>query len=469
MRRLGPLLPRKGQRLGLLPRKGDVSRIAGQWSSLRWAALPVIDRRWTAPLMAAALGMGLFAGVAIGPGVDAVVGAPAQIVEVAPEEQVALAPPPALAPPSGNADPKPSPSPAPDPPPSPPSSTPSIEPTVPISPPIDIPEVPITPVDPTTTEETTTETTTDETTGEETTEEEETTSQDLTLAGTVVNVNTEARSYALADREGQMSAIHDKHPPKPGTKLEVPVRQLANGTYAEAGNRDVKGKKTSAKIGGLVTFRDPALNAFTLSRTGASVLVYAGGATLPDVGALVTAAVGIGPRAKERQVDETTTTTTTTPTTTTTTTSGTETANAPPGCGTPPPQPRLSSIVVTARQVTVDTDFLGYGDFAGIVQGVCTASRELLLSADGSDEADQFLTFKVGSEFDLGRLSPGQVVDVSATIERTSKALTLTGISRDRGAKEADDVALAQGEGAAPTTDATGGESEGDTSEGAEG
>ncbi len=468
MRRLGRLLPRKGQRLGLLPRKGDVSRMAGQWTSLRWAALPVSDRRWTAPLLAAALGMGLFAGVAIGPGVEGVVGAPAQIVEVAPEAQIAAAPPP-LAPPGGNAGPKPSPSPSPEPAPSPPSSTPSIEPSVPISPSIDIPEVPITPVEPTTTDEgESEETTTEETTTTTEGEGEETTTEELTLAGTVVNVNAEARSYALADREGQMSAIHDKHPPKPGTKLEVPVRQLANGTYAEAGNRDVKGKKTSAKIGGLVTFRDPALNAFTISRTGASVLVYAGGATVPDVGALVTAAVGIGPRAKQKQVEDTTTTTPTT-TPTTTTTSGAETANAPPGCGTPPPQPRLSSTVLTARQVTLDTDFLGYGDFAGIVQGVCTSSRELLLSADGSDEADQFLTFKVGSEFDLGRLSPGQVVDVSATIERTSKALTLTGISRDRGAKEADDVTLAQGEGAAPTTDATGGESEGDASEGAEG
>ena len=48
------------------PRLADGLRFA----SLRWAALPIIDRRWTAPLSAIALGFGLFVGVAIGPGTE---------------------------------------------------------------------------------------------------------------------------------------------------------------------------------------------------------------------------------------------------------------------------------------------------------------------------------------------------------------------------------------------------------------
>jgi hypothetical protein len=50
---------------------------------LRWAALPVTDRRWAAPLAAVALGFGLFAGVAIGPGTAGTfaTGA-AQIIEI---------------------------------------------------------------------------------------------------------------------------------------------------------------------------------------------------------------------------------------------------------------------------------------------------------------------------------------------------------------------------------------------------
>jgi hypothetical protein len=50
---------------------------------LRWGALPVTDRRWAAPLAAIALGFGLFAGVAIGPGAAGTfaTGA-AQIIEI---------------------------------------------------------------------------------------------------------------------------------------------------------------------------------------------------------------------------------------------------------------------------------------------------------------------------------------------------------------------------------------------------
>ncbi len=43
-------------------------------TSVRWAALPITDRRWTAPFAAIALGFGLFIGVAIGPGVSGTFG-----------------------------------------------------------------------------------------------------------------------------------------------------------------------------------------------------------------------------------------------------------------------------------------------------------------------------------------------------------------------------------------------------------
>jgi hypothetical protein len=50
---------------------------------LQWAALPVTDRRWAAPLSAVALGFGLFAGVAIGPGAAGTFGTGvAQVIEI---------------------------------------------------------------------------------------------------------------------------------------------------------------------------------------------------------------------------------------------------------------------------------------------------------------------------------------------------------------------------------------------------
>jgi hypothetical protein len=50
---------------------------------LHWAALPVRDRRWAAPLSAVALGFGLFVGVAIGPGAAGTFGTGvAQVIEI---------------------------------------------------------------------------------------------------------------------------------------------------------------------------------------------------------------------------------------------------------------------------------------------------------------------------------------------------------------------------------------------------
>ena len=57
-------LPGRLVRGPLRPDRASLARFA----SLRWAALPMIDRRWTAPMSAVALGFGLFVGVAIGPG-----------------------------------------------------------------------------------------------------------------------------------------------------------------------------------------------------------------------------------------------------------------------------------------------------------------------------------------------------------------------------------------------------------------
>lgn len=365
-------------------------------------------------------------------------------------------PAPVLGPPSGD---KPAPAPAP---------TPTPTPT-PTPPPITTP--PITPAPPAITEPTATEEPATEPSDEEDeqatpVEQEE---EELVLAGTVVQANSEAESYSLTTGSGQMSAIHATKLPKAGRKLEVPVRELANGTYAEDGRRKVAGKRTSVKIGGLVTFSDPKENQFTVSRRGTSILVRVDptatpGLEIPELASLITASVRISPRATQlpatpppetNATPTTTTTTTTTPTTTTTTPTTTTTTDAtttaeapgpPANCGTPPKPPRPPSTIVTATKVSVGNEFLGYGDFEGIVQGVCESSRDLWLSADSLDEAGEFVIFEVPKEIELGPLDPGQVVNVSAAIEEGTKALELTGVSRDRGIEEADDAALAQGD-----------------------
>lgn len=73
-----------------------------------------------------------------------------------------------------------------------------------------------------------------------------------TLSGTVVRVNPIAQSYTLST--GGLIAIHADTLPQVGDKLEVPVRRLANSTYAENGSRNQTGTADSVSFSGTVTY-----------------------------------------------------------------------------------------------------------------------------------------------------------------------------------------------------------------------
>jgi hypothetical protein len=235
---------------------------AARFATMRWAALPITDRRWTAPLSAAAVGMGLFIGVAIGPGIDNTLGTSPQVVVMArPEADQGstsgandTSSTPQLGPPVANAA-------------APHSSVPT-----PSGPSVPAPIAPITtapapaPAAPPAPETTTT--TTDETTPDETEEA-------LVFTGTVVHLNPAASSYVITTGKGQMNAVHAKKLPKPGSKLEVPVRELVNGTYAEDGPAKRGGSVKSAKVQGIVTYSDAATGDYTLSHKGISMLINA--------------------------------------------------------------------------------------------------------------------------------------------------------------------------------------------------
>jgi hypothetical protein len=435
--------------LGLLPTRGQVSSVRSlfaDWTVLSWASLPVTDRRWTAPLSATAVGMGLFIGVAMGPGIGATVGAAQQVIEMPATADTGGgegtgggdAGPPALQSPVGN-----TPAPPASPPPAP---TPSTTPPVVAAP----PPPATTPAE--TTPTTTTPDDTEETPPPDDTEEE------LVFKGTVMHVNESAGSFVLTTAKGQMNAIHAKKLPKPGTKLEVPVRELANGTYAEDGKEKRSGSAKKVKFEGLVTYSDPTSGAYTVSRKGASVLVHADPATEPppappEVGAQVTVSGEIGPPPVEPPPPTTETPPVTEPPPTTPeppppTTPSAGRAAPTTGCGVAPEAPEAAATIVTGVSFTVDIEFLGYSDFEGIVQGVCADSGELILSADDLRESAADLTLPVEPEagLDLAVVEPGDVVDASAVIDQETGDLSLTGISSDAGIKGADDADLTQGD-----------------------
>ncbi len=375
-RLLDRVAPRKA------PRRGDV----GYRRLLRWAALPVTDRRWAAPLAAVALGFGLFAGVAIGPGAAGTLAtAPLQVIEMpllaagggeAEEDEDGEA---------GEAAPIAA---------APETAEPFAE------------ESSFVPVTPLAAEA-------PEPAGEETPakgpapeEEEEAKPEAQELSGTVVHVNAAAGSYTVAQEGGVMSAVHAGKPPQPGTEIEVPIRSLANGTLAEAGTRRRTGVKKRATLAGIVTYvsADPALPAYTVSNRGTSLLVHvapdpSGAApALPALGAYLNVTAGLDPAGLLWQQQQS-------------------------GGGAP----------------------FTHADFEGALSAVEAETAHLLVSADDIGESAADLTFSVPPDLDTSALVLGDSVLLSADIGADG-ALTLTGLASDEHLKGAEDEKATQGD-----------------------
>lgn len=399
---------------------------------LRAAALPVTDRRWAAPLCAAALGLGLFAGVAIGPGtsgsfatgVPPVVELPALLgssegdgegrgAEAGGAEGEALAE--AGEEESGEAFPEE-------------ASASAFEASFPEE------EAPAEPAEPSPPVE------------EAPTEEKEAEEPAQTIAGLVVHANPAAGSYTVVETGGLPSAVHAAKLPAPGTKVVVPVRTLANGTLAEDGKRKQTGKRPGAVIAGIVTFvdPDPAAPAYAVSKRGFSMLIRvrpdpAGAApTLPQLGAYATVTVeiekplagaGLPPAAVPTEPAA---------------------VPAPPAdpCAPDPAQPVVvpaPAAILWQQEIDADGAPFASSDLAGIVTAICPEEAKLALSGDDLRQAGQDVVLDVPSTIDLGGLELGDSVAATAAIEADG-GLRLTGLASDERTKGADDAKAAQGD-----------------------
>ncbi len=417
-RQLHRLLPSRGER-------ADATRVL-----LRWAALPIADRRWAAPLSAVALGFGLFVGVAIGPGAAGTfaTGA-AQIIEIPSfggeesdeAESTAEAPPPEGSP--GNREEGAAFAPTPE-----SSSFATAEVEAP-APPEDhsasSPEPKATPP------------------------ASDGDFEKQTLKGVVVHVNSSAGSYTLAEAGGALDVVHAPKLPQPATKLEAPVRPLANGTFAEAGARKRLGTQNRASLEGIVTYVDatPTAAAYAVSKRGVSVLVHVhpdpAGAppALPALGALADVAVDIEMPAMPSEPS---------PADVESESEPEEGTVTPPSCAPDPSQPTpppiQPSAVLWQRNLSADGAPFTYATFAGIVTAVCPDSGQLLVSADDIRESEADLLFELpAAGIDLTQLSVGGSVIATATIGASGE-LSLTGLASDEHTRGADDAAVLQGD-----------------------
>jgi len=450
---------------------------------LRWAALPVTDRRWAAPLSAVALGFGLFAGVAIGPSAAGTLAtAPYQIIEMpslaggeAEEgEEELLADAPETGGGFGGEE-----------------ESPAFSPIVPA-------------------EGGSFEPTEEKPAGgaaEPQDEEQTTEPEDQVLAGTVVHVNPAASSYTVAEVGGVMSAVHAGKLPPAGAQVEVPIRVLANGTLAESGKRVKTGTKAMAKLAGIVTYVDvdPAAPGYAVSNPGTSLFVHVdpdpAGAVppLPVLGAYASLAVGIEtkslasstmrgsvdaaaalvPRTGDApslypriggqgradasgEVEPEPTEETPDP----------DPAPAPvpvepapvepappvaplppapatPTCtpdpALPPPAPIAFKATLRQRSISAAGAPFTHADFEGIVAAVCPATAQLLISADDVREAGHDLLFTVSAGTDTSGLAVGESVLASADIAADG-SLSPTGLASDERTKGADNAKATQGD-----------------------
>lgn len=402
---------------------------------LRWVALPVTDRRWAAPLCALALGFGLFAGVAIGPGASGTLATGAsQIIEIPgfnggtntgeDSGSEGGGPSAALISPAGGSSGSEG------------STIPSSGSALPSFAPVpeSAPE-----------SESTAAPEKSAPKSESPPSEEE--PKPETVSGVVVHANPAAGSYAIVESGGVLSAIHAAKLPTPGARVSVPVRTLANGTFAEAGSRKKTGKQTRASFEGIVTFvdTDPSTPAYAVSKRGVSVLVHirpdpAGVAPqLPVLGAYASVTVEI--EKPQPEAGATPPAEVAAPTD----------AVAPLSAATCAPDPAKSPAtpapvaVLWQRQLDADGAPFASSDFEGVVMAVCPSEGTLLLSADDLREGGKDLLFTVPKSIETGKLKPGDSVAATAAIE-AGGALKLTGLASDERIKGADDARAAQGD-----------------------
>ena len=443
---------------------------------LRSVALLVSDRRWSAPLAAGALGFGLFAGVAIGPGaVSSVAGAGPEVIELilpgdgGDDDEPGAAsgpttadgsgalPPPALQGPVLNTPPTVLPSSAPPPLPSP---LPSEDPAEPEDPGPPQPEPPA--PDPPSEEPTV-----------------PSNPEPFTVSGAVAHVNPVAGIYALAASDGELTSVLARELPRPGSQLKVPVQTLESGTFAEDGKRRSQGRSNVMKVTGIVTWRDPSQSVYTLSWRGVSALIHvpppAGDderATLPKIGAEARVLVDLRLSPADSEGDpwegsEEEPVVAPAPDEEpggTNDSGGAPVANsedpasrvegeaeeraAEGACAPDPedlPRPVEPLAELWQRSVKVVGPPFTYFDLTGIVQANCRGKRQIVISADDIREGGQDITLEVPEALDARPYEVGEAIGLTVITERNG-VLTLTGLDSLDGIKAADDPQQSDGD-----------------------
>jgi hypothetical protein len=242
------------------------------------------------------------------------------------------------------------------------------------------------------------------------------------LSGTVVHINPYADSYTIADDASSLIAIHSHHPPNLGKTIEVDGKQLANGTYVEAGNRSETGSSAQASFNGTVSFSDRNTAVYTVSAPGVSLLIRGSAGHLPRLGDNVEVRARITDNPEPLPIR----------------------APGEQGCGNPPALPKPPGKALEQVSLRIeDGEGAGGTDVEGTVEGVCRSSDKLIVSADDLRESGRDISLAVAEDIELGRIDTGDVLRLTTTI-RDNGSLEVSTVAGDKGGKGADDPDLVQ-------------------------
>ncbi|MEA2445089.1 MAG: hypothetical protein QOJ12_2381 [Thermoleophilales bacterium] len=215
-----------------------------------------------------------------------------------------------------------------------------------------------------------------------------------TVTGVVVHNNSLAHSFVVAERSGKLDAIHGPRQ-RPGKKVRVEVRKLANGTFA---GRKVKAlahaKAATVKLHGVVSSDDPATHEIVISGVGSSIRVSDDPATTtgtaaPAVGSTVDATVEVE------------------------------------GDG----QLRADDVTVVGQSQAFRIE--------GKVLAIDTQTRTLTISADDEGASAQSVDVTLPDTFDLAAFNVGECVELTVT-QASDGSLTAVQSFGDDNSREAD-------------------------------
>ena len=263
-----------------------------------------------------------------------------------------------------------------------------------------------------------------------------------TQTGTVIRVNQVAQSYTLAS--GGLAAVHAGTLPQVGDQVTVPVRRLANGTYAEDGSRSAQGTSDSATFSGTVTYcadlEQPAAACdgssatdhyvYAVSGLGVSAMVSAPhdqGAP-PKVGSFVQVGVHIGAAFTPVTPASWVTDDTCAP--------AYDEQHGNPGG--PPTTPSLTQTSISSSGTSTSSSL------EAVVQTNCPGPKLILSADDIRESARDLAPLDVPGGFDTSKLSPGEAVQAALGVADDG-TLSLKGITSDQGASGADDAGQGQG------------------------